>query len=200
MPFPRPFPLLVSLAVALVCGLNASPAHAQSTDFPKPFDTQDTKAQPLTSPEEALKKIRLPDGFKATLFAAEPDVQNPIAMAFDTRGRLWISENYTYAESSVNFESKLRDRIIILEPYSTDDYMESLWQKRAALYDRPQLIVWGGADKFIGKLHLDRWRSELPRAEVHVLADVGHFPHDEAPDEVGACIERFFANSERSSS
>ena len=137
MPFPRPFPLLVSLAVALVCGLNASPAHAQSTDFPKPFDTQDTKAQPLTSPEEALKKIRLPDGFKATLFAAEPDVQNPIAMAFDTRGRLWISESYTYAESSVNFESKLRDRIIILE----DTDHDGRFDRRTVFWDQAQKLT-----------------------------------------------------------
>ena len=32
------------------------------------------------------------------VFAAEPDVQNPIAMAWDRRGRLWIAENYTYAD------------------------------------------------------------------------------------------------------
>ena len=46
------------------------------------------------SPEEAVAMITLPEGFKATLFAGEPDVHQPIAMAFDDRGRLWIAESY----------------------------------------------------------------------------------------------------------
>ena len=37
---------------------------------------------------EVLKRIQLPDGFKATLFAGEPNVVQPIAMTTDTRGRL----------------------------------------------------------------------------------------------------------------
>lgn len=38
----------------------------------------------------------LPPGFKVTLFAGEPDVQQPIAFAIDDRGRLWVAESYTY--------------------------------------------------------------------------------------------------------
>lgn len=48
------------------------------------------------SPEQAAKEITLPPGFKATLFAGEPDVQQPIAFAIDHRGRLWVAEAYTY--------------------------------------------------------------------------------------------------------
>lgn len=48
---------------------------------------------------------------KATVFAAEPDVQNPIAMAWDSRGRLWVAENYTYGDSSKKYDLTLRDRI-----------------------------------------------------------------------------------------
>ena len=40
-------------------------------------------------------------------------VQQPIDMAWDTRGRLWVAECYTYAERETNFEKKLKDRIII---------------------------------------------------------------------------------------
>src|SRR5207244_6114093 len=69
---------------------------------------------------EAAAKIRLPPGFEATVFAAEPDVQNPIAMAWDARGRLWIAENYTYAESGKKFDLNLRDRILIFEDTDGD--------------------------------------------------------------------------------
>ena len=48
------------------------------------------------SPEDAVAKMTLPPGFKATLFAAEPDVKQPIAFTIDDRGRLWVAEAYTY--------------------------------------------------------------------------------------------------------
>jgi putative membrane-bound dehydrogenase-like protein len=48
------------------------------------------------SPEDAAAKMTLPPGFKATLFAGEPDVKQPIAFAIDDRGRLWVAEAYTY--------------------------------------------------------------------------------------------------------
>ena len=41
-------------------------------------------------PEEAAKAMTLPPGFKATLFAGEPDIVQPIAFTIDDRGRLWV--------------------------------------------------------------------------------------------------------------
>ena len=43
-----------------------------------------------------MKKFRVPEGFEVRLFAAEPDVVNPVAMTWDDRGRLWVAEAYTY--------------------------------------------------------------------------------------------------------
>ncbi|MGE5194174.1 MAG: PVC-type heme-binding CxxCH protein, partial [Deltaproteobacteria bacterium] len=87
--------------------------------FPEVFNTQDGKDK-LLSPAEALAKIRVPEGFSVSLFAAEPDVQQPIAITTDERGRLWIAENYTYSESKVNFNDALHDRIVILEDTDGD--------------------------------------------------------------------------------
>src|SRR5258705_12402625 len=69
--------------------------------------------------------MQLPPGFKATVFAAEPDVQNPIAMAWDARGRLWVAENYTYAESGKKYDLNLRDRILIFEDKDGDGKFDS---------------------------------------------------------------------------
>ena len=66
---------------------------ATASEFPQPTNNQPLTNVPLTPPAEALKMMHLPPGFKATLFAAEPDVQNPIAMSWDERGRLWVAEN-----------------------------------------------------------------------------------------------------------
>jgi putative membrane-bound dehydrogenase-like protein len=106
----------VSLTVCLLL-VWAVPAFAV---FPTPTNNQDVSALPLTSPQAALAGIHLPPGFKATLFAAEPDVQNPIAMCWDERGRLWIAENYTYSDSRERFDLSLRDRILIFEDTDND--------------------------------------------------------------------------------
>jgi putative membrane-bound dehydrogenase-like protein len=93
-------------------------------DFPKIYNSEaDTAARPPT-PAESLAKLTLPPGFQATIFAAEPDVQNPIAMAWDSRGRLWIAENYTYAESAKHFDLHLRDRILIFEDTNHDGHFD----------------------------------------------------------------------------
>src|SRR5476651_1588974 len=80
---------------------------ADRIEFPVPYNTEISTKVPLT-PEDAVKRISLPPGFKATLFAGEPDVQQPIAMTTDSRGRLWVVENYTYMEGGKGFENKLR--------------------------------------------------------------------------------------------
>lgn len=75
---------------------------------------------PKMSPEEAVGTARLPEGFRMQVVASEPDVQQPIAMAWDLRGRLWVAENYTYAESQKKFDMTLSDRILILEDTDGD--------------------------------------------------------------------------------
>ena len=47
-------------------------------------------------PQEAVKAFTMPEGFKASLVAGEPDVVQPIAFDFDDRGRLWVAEFRSY--------------------------------------------------------------------------------------------------------
>jgi putative membrane-bound dehydrogenase-like protein len=50
---------------------------------------------PLT-PEEERASFRLTPGLRIELVAAEPDVQSPVAMAFDEDGRMWVVEMPDY--------------------------------------------------------------------------------------------------------
>ena len=52
--------------------------------------------------------------------ATEPDIQNPIAMAWDSRGRLWVAENFTYAERQQRFDLSLLDRVLIFSDTDGD--------------------------------------------------------------------------------
>src|SRR5437899_12940344 len=90
-----------------------------ASEFPAPYNSEPDPSRPMPA-AEAAAKMRLKPGFKATVFATEPDVQNPIAMAWDGRGRLWVAENYTYAERPKKFELALRDRIVIFSDRDGD--------------------------------------------------------------------------------
>src|SRR5205809_5640262 len=76
-------------------------------------------ASPPLSPAEAQKKFVVPDGFEVRLFAAEPEVVNPVAMTWDERGRLWVVELYEFP-LGVKPGQKPRDRIKILEDTDAD--------------------------------------------------------------------------------
>ena len=76
----------------------ASAAAISAAEFPRPHDSETDSSRPRMPAAEAAARMTVPPGCQAMVFAAEPDVQNPIAMAWDARGRLWVAENYTYAE------------------------------------------------------------------------------------------------------
>lgn len=108
-------------------------AVAQADDFPAPLNTQNGEPMPAA---EALASIKAPPGFKVALFASEPEVQQPIGMATDARGRLWVAENYTYGEAKVGFDLRQRDRVIILEDTDHDGRAE----KRTVFTDQVQRL------------------------------------------------------------
>jgi putative membrane-bound dehydrogenase-like protein len=114
--------------------LAAATLHAD--EFPTPYNSEKDTGSPIT-PAEALSKLTLPPGFQATIFAAEPAVQNPIAMCFDEKGRLWIAENYTYAERPLRFDLRLRDRILIFEDAKGDGHAT----KRTVYDDQLQMLT-----------------------------------------------------------
>lgn len=70
------------------------------------------------SPEESMKLVQLPVGFEMTLFASEPMIINPMAMAWDERGRLYVIETVDYP-NEVRTEGG-NDKIKILEDTDGD--------------------------------------------------------------------------------
>ena len=116
------------------------PANAQNDTFPTIRNTQAEGEHP-PSPREMLDLFELPDGFNVTLFAGEPDVQQPIAFDFDDRGRIWVAENYTYS-ARAKIDQVMRDRIIILHDKDGDgehDERKVFWDKGRMLTG----LTWG---------------------------------------------------------
>ncbi|MDT7828417.1 ThuA domain-containing protein [Pricia sp. S334] len=72
------------------------------------------------SPEESAKLIQVPVGFDLELFAAEPDIINPIAMNWDERGRLWVIETVDYPNTVRDDKAVGDDKVKILEDTDGD--------------------------------------------------------------------------------
>ena len=104
------------LLLVPVCVVWPSTLAAEEPTVP---DTQ-VEAPELTTPDHATSRVRAPAGFSVGLFAAEPAVRQPIALTMDARGRMWVAENYTYAEAPRTLADDLRDRIICLEDSDHD--------------------------------------------------------------------------------
>ena len=78
------------------------------------------KFQHALSPEQSQKLVQVPVDFELQLFASEPDIINPIAMAWDEKGRLFVIETVDYPNEVRDQEGEGNDRIKILEDTNGD--------------------------------------------------------------------------------
>ncbi len=81
-------------------------------------------AGPL-SPTEELATFRVPKGFRVELVAAEPQVVDPVAMAFDEEGRIFVAEMRGYPNGGVAEGDVTSGRIRLLEDRDGDGIYET---------------------------------------------------------------------------
>jgi putative heme-binding domain-containing protein len=90
--------------------LVTSPVFAQPPGEP-PF-VAPTNA---LSPADERKAFTVPPGFDVQLVASEPDIQKPIQMAFDAKGRLWVTTSHHYPFPAE--KGKASDKLFILSDF-----------------------------------------------------------------------------------
>lgn len=69
------------------------------------------------SPDEAVKRMKLPDGFTVRAVATEPMIRQPVSMSFDARGRLWVLQYLQYPNPAG------------LKAVKQDQYLRTVWDK-----------------------------------------------------------------------
>ena len=97
---------------------NLPPPVEVKTNKPGP---NPDKTFPFLGGEEAIKRMKLPPGCKVNLFASEeqfPDLEKPVQMAFDTRGRLWVAVWPNYPERTP--QSTKGDSLLVFEDTNGD--------------------------------------------------------------------------------
>src|SRR5438093_11036734 len=157
------------LIAFLACSLGK--AYAGSTENVAPADVIKFSG---ISPEAAARKMSLPPGFRATLFAGEPDVKQPIAFAIDHRGRLWVAEAYTYPIRAKEGEGK--DRILVFEDTDGDGKFD----KRTVFIEGLNVVsgievgfggVWVGAAPYLMFIPIADGDAPKPKGPPQILLD-----------------------------
>ncbi|GIW78665.1 MAG: hypothetical protein KatS3mg105_0472 [Gemmatales bacterium] len=110
------------ILVAVLTALVPATAWAQKQFG---FDNRKPSGQPYLEAEESARRMKVPKGFEVKVFAAEPDIVNPIAFTVDERGRLWVVECYEYPKRTPRGKMP-RDRIKILEDADGDGKAEKV--------------------------------------------------------------------------
>jgi putative membrane-bound dehydrogenase-like protein len=69
------------------------------------------------TPEEAIKRMKVADGFEVKLVASEPAIRQPVTMTFDERGRLWVIQYLQYPNPAG------------LKPVKVDQYLRTVYDR-----------------------------------------------------------------------
>ncbi len=125
------------------------------------------------APEQAAAQMTLPRGFTADLIVGEPNLHQPVAFCFDSRGRIWIAEAHTYPKRAPDGEG--RDRILILEDRDHDGSFESqkVFAEKLNLVSGLEVGhggVWIGAAPYLLFIP-DRDQDDRPDSEAEVVLD-----------------------------
>lgn len=122
MPLRRHSALCILRSALVLAGAFLLPVTAAAQDDPFAAGVRPT---PWLKPEEEQKLFKLPGGFEIQLVAAEPDIQKPLNMAFDEKGRIWVtcSVEYPYAAP---LDKPGRDSIRVLEDTDGDGRFEKV--------------------------------------------------------------------------
>jgi putative membrane-bound dehydrogenase-like protein len=165
-----------ALAVAVpVLGEDPLPGveRLQSSPVLRHLKPNPLRVPAVTGPEKTVAQMFVPEGFRVDLVAGEPDLHQPIAFAFDERGRIWIAEAYSYPTRRA--EGQGRDKLVILEDTDGDGRFET----RKVFAEGLNLVsgfevghggVWVGAAPqllFIA----DRNHDDIPDGKPEVLLD-----------------------------
>lgn len=97
------------------------------------------------SGQEAIKLMTVHKGMKVELFASEekfPELINPVQMAFDTKGRLWVATWPTYPHWKPT--EKMNDGLLILEDTNNDGQCDVIKKFAEDLHNPTGFEFWNG--------------------------------------------------------
>ena len=110
---------LATVTILLIggCQSDKNPEKTEASYNGEKFQEHIRTTQART-PEEERQGFELPEGFEIQLFASEPDIGKPLNIAFDARGRLWVTQSHEYPFPAEPGEGA--DKLSVLEDTDGD--------------------------------------------------------------------------------
>src|SRR5581483_6402642 len=105
---------------------------------------RETQAQGPRTPKEELSTFRLPKGFRAELVAAEPNIVDPVAIAFDEEGRLFVAEMRGYPNAGVATGPVHSGKVKMLQDRDGDGFYETCTTFAEGLRFPTSVMPWRG--------------------------------------------------------
>jgi putative membrane-bound dehydrogenase-like protein len=146
------------------------------------------------TPEEAVRKMQVADGFEVRLVASEPTIRQPLTLSFDERGRIWVIQYLQYPNPAglkpVKVDQYLRttydrvpepppagpkgaDKVTILEDKDKDGFFETAKDFVTGLNLATGLCL-GHGGVFVAQppyllFYADKNRDDVPDGDPEVL-------------------------------
>lgn len=70
-------------------------------------------------------------------------------------------------------------------------WFEQVWQNKSAVDTLPTLFIWGMKDRYFPESYLTKFQAGFPNSSVTKINNCGHFPQEEASDEVVKALKSF---------
>lgn len=119
---PMRYPQLLALAT-LLC-LTACEKTYRDEIYEKPTIVADPEIKDL-SPDESLKTMYIPKGYKIQLVASEPLINEPVTVVWDGNGKMYVAQMMTYMQDiDAGNENMPWSRISVLEDTDNDGVMD----------------------------------------------------------------------------
>lgn len=110
--------LIQSLFVALFISACAPPEKRDDSKTSGKLFQENIRPTDPRTPEEELKGFILPPGFEIQLFASEPDIEKPMNLSFDAKGRMWVTSSFEYPFPVIG--KRGTDKLTIVEDTNGD--------------------------------------------------------------------------------
>jgi pimeloyl-ACP methyl ester carboxylesterase len=115
-----------------------------------------------------------------------------VARALGAPARAGMLLPYRSYADRVGIDAFVRD-IPLAPGHPSWAELERIDRSLAQFRDRPACIVWGERDFCFTPAFRAQWQTRLPAAEVHPIANAGHWVFEDAPEELERILRAFLA-------
>ena len=112
------------LAISMICLWSCQEKKYRDEIYEKPKINANPEIKNL-SPQESLESMYLPKGYRIELVASEPMINEPVAIAWDGNGKMYVAQMMTYMQDiDAGHEDEPWSQISVLEDTDGDGKMD----------------------------------------------------------------------------